>query len=72
MQHFLKAFAGAARAWIIPTQLFEKLLVAMDDPNTALDVRFGWIASTAFTDALESRVDRSRCYAWDTSRKIYR
>jgi hypothetical protein len=40
MQHFLKPAAGAARAEIVPAELFDKLLVAMNDAEAALHFRF--------------------------------
>jgi hypothetical protein len=67
MQHFLKAFIGAARAWIVAAELFEEFFIAVYDAKPALDVRFGRIAATTLTGALESSVDRSRCFAWKTS-----
>jgi hypothetical protein len=40
MQHFLKPTAGAARAGIIPAELFDEFLVVMDDSEAALDASF--------------------------------
>jgi hypothetical protein len=39
----------------------------MDNPDAALDVRFGREAAATFTGALESRVDQSVRSACDTS-----
>jgi hypothetical protein len=40
MQHFLKPTARAARAEIVPAELFDELLVAMNDPEAALHFSF--------------------------------
>jgi hypothetical protein len=67
MQHFLKAFAGSTWAWIVAAEFFDEFFVAVHDPHAALDMRLGGVASSALTGALESRADRIRCDAWDTS-----
>lgn len=36
IQHFLKAVAGAAWAWVVATELLEQLFVAVNDPEPAL------------------------------------
>jgi hypothetical protein len=68
MQHFLKAFARAAWARIVAAEFFDEFFIAMHDPHATLDAGLGGITSAAFTCALESRVDRNRCDAWDTSK----
>jgi hypothetical protein len=40
MQHFLKAFAGAARAEIVAPEFLDQLLVAVDDAIAAAHARF--------------------------------
>jgi hypothetical protein len=40
MQHFLKPAVGAARAEIVPPELFDELLVAVNDAEAALHFRF--------------------------------
>jgi hypothetical protein len=70
MQHFLKAPVGPARARIVSAELFDQLLVAVNDPDAAFNVRFGREAATALTGALESRAGRDANRvrdAWDTS-----
>ena len=55
MQHFLKALAGAARAQIVPPQLFGEVFVTVDDPVTLFDVGFRGESSAALTGPLERR-----------------
>jgi hypothetical protein len=70
MQHFLKAFVRTAGARIVAPKLFDEFFVAMNDPDATLHVGFGREASATLTRALESRVDLSRRYAWDTSESM--
>ena len=72
MQHFLKAFARSARAWVVAAELFQKLLVAVNDPQPTLHMGLGRIAPAALTGALESTADRSLPDAWDTSEKSWK
>jgi hypothetical protein len=58
MQQFLKPAAGAARAWIVPAELFEKLLVAVHYPIAALDPGLGRISLAALTRDLETGTAR--------------
>jgi hypothetical protein len=44
MQQLLKALPGAARAEILPTELLSQLLVAVDDPESAPDLRLGRVS----------------------------
>jgi hypothetical protein len=44
MQQLLKALAGVARAEIVPTELLSQLLVAMDDPESAPNLRLGRVS----------------------------
>jgi hypothetical protein len=59
MQQFLKTPPGLARAWIVAAQFLEQLFVAVDDPHSAFDARFGWIASPAFAAHFKSSGPRS-------------
>jgi hypothetical protein len=43
-QHFLKRPAGAARAWIAPSQFLQQFLVAMNHPEALSYLRLGWIS----------------------------
>jgi hypothetical protein len=56
MQHFLKAPAGTAGTRILAAKFFCEFFVAMHDPETALDVRFGWESFAALATALERRI----------------
>ncbi len=38
MQHLLKAAAGAARAQVIPPELFREFFISVNDPVTGPDV----------------------------------
>jgi hypothetical protein len=40
-QHFLKAASRAARAKVVPAQLFAEFLGSMNDSQTAFHIRFG-------------------------------
>ena len=57
MQHFLKAASRAARTEVITTELFYKLFVPVDDPVTALNLRFGGESPAALTAPRERRID---------------
>ena len=57
MQHFLKAASRAARTEVITTELFYKLFVPVDDPVTALNLRFGGESAAALTAPRERRID---------------
>ena len=67
MQHFLKALAGAAWAWIVASKLFEELFIAVNDPDAAFHVCLGRESSATLTGTFESRIDRGRCGALNTS-----
>jgi hypothetical protein len=54
IQHFLKAFAGAAGALIVAPELFRKRFVAMDNTLTAFDAGFRREPFSALTHDLES------------------
>ncbi len=62
MQHFLKPAAGIARARIVPAQFLDEFLVPVDDAVSAFHLGFGWVAFTALTGMLESRIERGVCY----------
>jgi hypothetical protein len=52
MQQLLKAFRGAAKAEIVPTELLSQLLVAVHDPESAPNVRLGRVSlSSAYPTA---------------------
>jgi hypothetical protein len=52
MQQLLKALRGAARAEIVPTELLSQLLVAVDDPESAANLRLGRVSlSSAYLTA---------------------
>jgi hypothetical protein len=52
MQRLLKALPGAARAEIVPTELLSQLLVAVDDPESAPNLRLGRVSlSSAYQTA---------------------
>lgn len=55
MQHFLKRPPGAAWAWIVPPELFQQFLFAVNKTMPSLDLRFGREALSAFTYDLESK-----------------
>jgi hypothetical protein len=50
----LKPPAGAARAWVIASELFGKFLPAVHDALAALHARLGRIAFAALTRDLET------------------
>jgi hypothetical protein len=52
MQQLLKALRGAARAEIVPAELLGQLLVAVDDPEPAPNLRLGRVSlSSAYLTA---------------------
>jgi hypothetical protein len=55
-QQFLKSTPGSTGARIVPSKFFQEFLVAIDNPETALDVRFGWESFAALATALERRI----------------
>ena len=57
----LKAFARTAGAEIISSQLFFQQLVAVDDPQSTLDLRFGRESPTPLTHRLEKNSSSSSC-----------
>ena len=73
MQQSLKPTAGAARAWVIATELLEKLFVRVHDAVTALDPGFGREALPAFTRCLETKIGRGVWVwvSWHTSIERY-
>lgn len=36
---FLEALAGATRTWVVATELFDQLFIAVDDADAAFDLR---------------------------------
>lgn len=54
MQQFLKTPPGSAGAGVVAAELFEQLFVAVNDPDAALDARFGWVAFAAFAAYFKS------------------
>jgi hypothetical protein len=44
MQQLWKALRGAARAEIVPVELLSQLLVAVDDPESAPNLRLGRVS----------------------------
>jgi hypothetical protein len=50
----LKAASGAAGTWVVTAELLDQVLLAVDDPGSPFDLRFGWEASPAFARPLES------------------
>jgi hypothetical protein len=61
MQQFLKTPPGAAGAGVVAAEFLEQLFVAVDDPHSTLDARFGWIAFTAFAAYFKSSGPRWVC-----------
>ena len=45
----------AARAQIVPSELFDEMLVSVHDADTAFNPRLGLIASAPFAGAFEKR-----------------
>jgi hypothetical protein len=52
----LKAAARAAGTRIVSAKFFYEFLIAMDDPETSLDMGFRWESFAALTAALERRI----------------
>ena len=50
--------AGSARTWIVATELFDELLIAVHEPETASDLRLGREAFSTLAGDLESTVGR--------------
>ena len=50
--------AGSARTWIVTTELFDELLIAVHESETAFDLRLGWEAFSTLAGDLESMVGR--------------
>jgi len=69
MQQFLKPTAGIARAWVVATELFEKLFVSAHNAVTAFDSGFRREALLTFTRRLETKTGRGVviCVSWHTS-----
>ena len=65
MQQLLKALPGATRAEIVPAELLGQLLVAVDDPEPAPNLRLGRVSlsSAYLTARKEGRLSNS---AWRT------
>lgn len=63
MQQLLKAFRGAAGAEIVPAELLSQLLVAVDDPKSAPNLRLGRVSlSSAYLSARKEETgDSVRC-----------
>ena len=61
MQQLLKALRGAARAEIVPAELLSQLLVAVDDPESAPNLRLGrvFLSSAYLTARKEGRFSNS-------------
>ena len=51
-QHFLKSAARTAGTRVVTTKFFDEFFVAMHDPETAFDVRFGRKSFAALATAL--------------------
>jgi hypothetical protein len=65
MQQLLKTLPGAARAEIVPAELFSQLLVAVDDPESAPNLRLGRVSlSSAYLSA--RKVGRFSNSSWRT------
>jgi len=55
-QQLLKALGGAAGAEIVPAELLSQLLVAVDDPESAPNLRLGRVSlSSAYLTARKER-----------------
>jgi hypothetical protein len=54
----LKALAGAARARVVSSELFQQFLVAVNYPVSASYLRLRWIAVSTLADDLESKAVR--------------
>jgi hypothetical protein len=50
--------SGSARTWIIAAELFDELLIAVHEPETAFDLRLGWEAVSTLAGDLKSTVGR--------------
>jgi hypothetical protein len=61
MQQFLKPAARIAGAWVVATELLEKLFVAVHHAVPALDPDFGREALPTLAAGLETRTGRG---AW--------
>ena len=55
-QQFLKPAAGAARARVVSAKFFDEFLIAVYDPEAALDVGIGRESFAALANALERRI----------------
>jgi hypothetical protein len=51
-------FSRSARAWIVATELFHELLIAVHESDTAFDLRLGWEPFSTLAGDLESTVGR--------------
>src|SRR6516164_7978279 len=61
MQQRLKAAARPAWTEVVAAQFFDKLHVAVHEPHTALDVRFGGIGSPALARDFKRTPFRRNC-----------
>lgn len=61
MQQLLKALPGATGAEIVPAELLSQLLVAVDDPESAPNLRLGrvFLSSAYLTARKEGRFSNS-------------
>jgi len=55
-QQFLKPTSGSTGTRVVAPEFFQQFLVAIDDPETALDSCFGRKSFAALATALERRI----------------
>ena len=64
MQHFLKRPPASARAWIVPTELLDKLLVAMDDAGAAFHAGLGRETLSDACSSARKQPSSSKSFIW--------
>jgi len=64
MQHFLKRPPASARAWIVPSELLDELLVAVNDAGAAFHAGFGWETLSDACSSARKQFSSSKSFIW--------
>jgi hypothetical protein len=62
MQHFLKGHSAAARAWVVPAELLDQFLLAVDDPVSAFHGRFGRETLSGACSSVRKQLSSSKSF----------
>ena len=64
MQHFLKRLPASARAWIVPAELLNELLVAVNDAGAAFHACFGRETLSDACSSARKQFSSSKSFIW--------